>query len=86
MCWTWSVGPNFAGSASFVIADEGARAPDRTGAQNTVCAALRSGEPLVFYVPERPSTWERFKVELLSEDPTLPGVWVRRRRDSGEVV
>ena len=53
----------------------------RTGlARNTVRAALRSGEPPVFCVPERPSKLEPFKDEicrLLREDPKLPGVRVR---------
>lgn len=49
----------------------------RTGlARNTVRAALRSGEPPVFCVPERPSKLEPFKDEicrLLREDPKFAG-------------
>jgi transposase len=53
----------------------------RTGlARNTIRAALRSGQPPVFRVPERPSKLDPFKEEihrLLKDDPKLPGVRVR---------
>jgi transposase len=53
----------------------------RTGlARNTVRAALRSGEPPAFKLPERPSKLDPFKDEihrLLKDEPTLPGVRVR---------
>ena len=53
----------------------------RTGlARNTIRAALRSEEPPVFTVPERPSKLDPFKDEihrLLKDDPKLPGVRVR---------
>ena len=50
----------------------------RTGlSRNTIRAALRSTEPPVFRVPERPSKLDPFKDEihrLLKDDPKLPGV------------
>ena len=53
----------------------------RTGlSRNTVRAALRSTEPPVFRVPERPSKLDPFKDEihrLLKDDPKLSGVRVR---------
>jgi transposase len=53
----------------------------RTGlARNTVRGALRSGEPPVFRVPERPSKLDPFKDEihrLLKDDAKLSGVRVR---------
>jgi transposase len=53
----------------------------RTGlARNTIRVALRSDQPPVFAVPERPSKLEPFKDEihrLLKDDPKLPGVRVR---------
>ena len=53
----------------------------RTGlSRNTVRAALRSDEPPVFRVPERPSKLDPFKDEihrLLKDDPRLSGVRVR---------
>ena len=53
----------------------------RTGlARNTIRVALRSDQPPVFAVPERPSKVELFKDEihrLLSEDPKLPLVRIR---------
>ena len=53
----------------------------RTGlSRNTVRAALRSAEPPVFRVPERPSKLDPFKDEihrLLKDDPKLSGVRVR---------
>ena len=53
----------------------------RTGlSRNTVRAALRSTDPPVFRVSERPSKLDRFKDEihrLLKDDPKLSGVRVR---------
>ena len=53
----------------------------RTGlSRNTVRAVLRSSEPPVFRVPERPSKLDPFREEihrLLGEDPKLSGVRVR---------
>ena len=53
----------------------------RTGlSRNTIRAALRSDEPPVFTVPERPSKLDPFKDEihrLLKDDPKLSGVRVR---------
>ena len=53
----------------------------RTGlSRNTIRAALRSAEPPVFGVPERPSKLDPFKDEihrLLKDAPKLSGVRVR---------
>ena len=58
----------------------------RTGlSRNTVRAALRSAEPPVFRVPERPSKLDPFKDEihrLLRDDPKLSGVRVREEIES----
>ena len=58
----------------------------RTGlSRNTVRAALRSAEPPVFRVPERPSKLDPFKDEihrLLKDDPKLSGVRVREEIES----
>jgi len=53
----------------------------RTGlSRNTVCAALRSSDPLAFGVPGRSSKLDPFRDEihrLLKDDPKLSGVRVR---------
>ena len=58
----------------------------RTGlSRNTIRAALRSVEPPVFRVPERPSKLDPFKDEihrLLKDDPKLSGVRVREEIES----
>ena len=79
-CWTWSGGPSLR-REHFVRGVPIKELVRRTGlSRNTIRAALRSEEPPVFRVPERPSKLDPFKDEihrLLRDDPKLSGVRVR---------